>query len=209
MRMICWLRRTGATTWRSLPPLQMIIAIIIVMFYSIFFCCSIWTLIRVCVGHNALPFHIHLHSPSHGPKVSLPSGVRRPLLIRSPAPSTVGKIKIWGNLLREGGGGFKEILYQCSRLSRLGFGTSGFVLVPFVIVYFFWPSLTLGFLVLLGCVATYLPLGINRHLFPPNGQKLQDLLKAGFIYREDWECSGFLRHFRAWQMLPLQIKTHS
>lgn len=50
---ICWLRRTGATTWRSFPPLQMIIAIIIiVMFYSIFFCCSIWTLIRVCVGHT-------------------------------------------------------------------------------------------------------------------------------------------------------------
>ena len=50
--MMCWTRRTGATTWRSFPPLQMIIAIIIVMFDFIFFCCSIWTLIRVCVGHS-------------------------------------------------------------------------------------------------------------------------------------------------------------
>lgn len=50
MMLICWMRRTGANTWRSFPPLQKIIAIIIVMFYSIFFCCSIWTLIRVCVG---------------------------------------------------------------------------------------------------------------------------------------------------------------
>lgn len=59
--MICWMRRTGANTWRrSFPP--MIIAIIIVMFDFIFFCCSIWTLIRVCVG-LAIPHPSSLHLP--------------------------------------------------------------------------------------------------------------------------------------------------
>lgn len=117
MMMICWMRRTGATTWRSFPPLQMIIAIIIVMFYSIFFCCSIWTLIRVCVGHS-----LH-HSTSIIP---FPHMVKRfnltpmwaqwgPVFIHSPASSALWMSEnqnlgkwFWG----KEGGGFKKSLYQ-------------------------------------------------------------------------------------------------
>ena len=102
MILICWLRRTGATTWRSFPPLQMIIAIIIVMFYSIFFCCSIWTLIRVCVGHT----------PRHPTSIiPLPHTSRG--LTRLPAPTsacTVASVdaSTFGGNGTEGRSGFKK-----------------------------------------------------------------------------------------------------
>lgn len=122
--MICWLRRTGATTWRSFPPLQMIIAIIIVMFYSIFFCCSIWTLIRVCVGHTPrhpssiilLPHTVKRFNPT---PISAHS---RPAFKHPPAPSALWTAQ---NLGKQDWGkeGVKKSLYQL--------GTSTFQLSPF------------------------------------------------------------------------------
>lgn len=100
MIMIWW---TWAATWRSpppppRPPLQIIIAIIIVTFYSIFFCFSIWILIRVCVGH----------SPRH------PTFIIVSLLkARGLTPPLWGRQNgnLWGHGT-EGRRGFEKCLYQ-------------------------------------------------------------------------------------------------
>lgn len=108
--MMCWTRRTGANTWRSFPPLQMIIAIIIVIFYSIFFCCSIWTLIRVCVGHR---FTIPLPSFLPPPSYTAHTGSLRPVDVSRSRPFLFFlffffPVGGW-MVLRGGGGGFKQI----------------------------------------------------------------------------------------------------
>lgn len=111
--MICWMRRTGA----SFPPLQMIIAIIIVMFYFIFFCCSIWTLIRVCVGHTPRHSTSIIPLPHTVKRFNLTpiSAHRRPAFIHSSAPSALWMSQ-YQNLgkrdLGKEGGGFKRSLYQ-------------------------------------------------------------------------------------------------
>lgn len=169
MILICWLRRTGATTWRSFPPLQMIIAIIIVMFYSIFFCCSIWTLIRVCVGHT--PRHstsiIPLPHTSRG-LTWLPAQTSTCTLASVDA-SASGEMG-----LREGGGLRNHVTswtsiesstlppLQCTMLSAFALYIQFFIAVESWLCPFL-THLTPGYLVLLGCVATHFPLGVTRH----------------------------------------------
>lgn len=169
MKKVCWLRRTGATTWRSFPPLQMIIAIIIVMFYSIFFCCSIWTLIRVCVGHSTSIVPL-LHTSRR--LTWLPSS---PAALRISDHPNLGRWD-WG-----GDGGRREITSPAglplnlstlqlspfhssssSACHALGFGPvpSVFLCCWIVAVSFFDPPS--AFLVLLGCVAARFPLPVTR-----------------------------------------------
>lgn len=165
--MICWLRRTWATTWRSLPPLQMIIAIIIVMFYSIFFCCSIWTLIRVCVG-LAIPHQSSLFLTwSRGLTPIWAQEVCTHTFTCTLCSAAGRKFKfgemVWG---KEGEG------LRNHFISVLGFLGSALVPLGFFFFFFFGAvrdcvlflsDLSLGFLVSSGCVATHLPLGVNCH----------------------------------------------
>lgn len=113
MVMIWW---TWAATWRSppppRPPLQIIIAIIIVTFYSIFFCCSIWTLIRVCVGH----------SPSHPTFIIVSLLKARGLPPRSEDVRTA-TFEDMG--LREGGG-LRNVFTSWTSIESVHFSSSSY-----------------------------------------------------------------------------------